>query len=342
MNASPTRPTRARATRGARRRREQRREQTAPGPRSRREQPRHAAAAVVSGTADGPSRGRRWTRSRRATSVHAYRSLGELAGGRAERASSRLVGEQRDDRLGERSRIAGRHEHAGLRRSARPDSPEMSDATTGVAHANARVSTIPKLSPPSDGATSALAAQQLGREPLLVDDAEHVDPLVGDSRSRAMSRRTASGSAPISRSRAPVRAVDLRPRPQQRREALARLLAADEDDGSLAAAGVGLRRDHDAVRDDLVVPGEPARGRGGGLLGDGDPVVDAVGRGSPRRPGSREPAEIAGRVEGRDDGQLARARAPRRTIAGVIGSCRCRTSKRSRRAPCGCGRPRAG
>ena len=35
--------------------------------------------------------------------------------------------------------------------------PPMSDATTGVAHASARVSTIPKLSPPRDGATSAFA-----------------------------------------------------------------------------------------------------------------------------------------------------------------------------------------
>ena len=57
----------------------------------------------------------------------------------------------------------------------------MSDATTGSAHANARVSTMPKLSSPSDGATSAFVAQQRRRELVLGEEADDVDPVVGDT-----------------------------------------------------------------------------------------------------------------------------------------------------------------
>ena len=60
----------------------------------------------------------------------------------------------------------------------------MSEATTGSAQANARVSTMPKLSPPSDGATSAFVrAKQVG-ELLLRQEAEDVDPVVGDAQPR--------------------------------------------------------------------------------------------------------------------------------------------------------------
>ena len=51
----------------------------------------------------------------------------------------------------------------------------MSEATTGVAHANARVSTMPKLSPPSDGAAITFAASSSPRELLLGEEAEHID-----------------------------------------------------------------------------------------------------------------------------------------------------------------------
>ena len=44
----------------------------------------------------------------------------------------------------------------------------MSEDTTGVAQANARVSTIPKLSPPSDGATRAFACAT----PVVASDIE--------------------------------------------------------------------------------------------------------------------------------------------------------------------------
>ena len=83
--------------------------------------------------------------------------------------------------------------------------PGMSDATTGVAQAIARTSTIPKLSPPSDGATSAFAASSssvnssCGRKPSTSTPSSGV-------RRRVISSRTASGSAPQMRSVAPVRA----------------------------------------------------------------------------------------------------------------------------------------
>ena len=62
----------------------------------------------------------------------------------------------------------------------------MSEATTGVAQANARVSTMPKLSPPSDGATNAFADAKLLGELVLAQEAEHVDPVVDETLSRVM------------------------------------------------------------------------------------------------------------------------------------------------------------
>ena len=56
--------------------------------------------------------------------------------------------------------------------------PSMSDETTGTAHANARVNTIPKLSMPIDGAASTFVLSSSRCEILLAEEAEHVDPLV--------------------------------------------------------------------------------------------------------------------------------------------------------------------
>ncbi len=79
----------------------------------------------------------------------------------------------------------------------------MSEATTGVAHANARVSTIPKLSRPIDGATSSFACRSSS-----VSGCSGIEPsrsmLRPSSPSRRMSHFTESGSAPTTRSRAPV------------------------------------------------------------------------------------------------------------------------------------------
>ena len=79
----------------------------------------------------------------------------------------------------------------------------MSDATTGSPQANARVSTMPKLSPPSDGAMSAfvrasrLVSSSCGRKPRM-------SMPLSEIRSRVSSSRTASGSEPQIWSRAPV------------------------------------------------------------------------------------------------------------------------------------------
>ena len=115
----------------------------------------------------------------------------------------------------------------------------MSEATTGVAHANARVSTMPKLSPPSDGATSAFAASSVAvsssceRKPTTsMPSSRHAQPREQQpdgERIGTGDRQARAGSPP-----------DLRPRAEQDVQALARLVAAGEDDAVLAPARIGL------------------------------------------------------------------------------------------------------
>ena len=83
-------------------------------------------------------------------------------------------------------------------------------------------------------------------------------------------------------------------------QALARLVAAGEDDAVLAVGRIGARRDEHAVRDDLVLAREPALGGLARALGDGDAVVEPVGEEAPDRLRELHPAEVAARVEGRD------------------------------------------
>ena len=102
-----------------------------------------------------------------------------------------------------------------------------------------------------------------------------------DRRNRASSSRTASGSAPSTRRRTPL-AAQPGPRPQQHRQALARVVAAGEDDAVGAAAGIDPVGNLDAVRDHLVVTGREG-GRGEPrLLGDGDAQVDPVEEEAPQ------------------------------------------------------------
>ena len=79
----------------------------------------------------------------------------------------------------------------------------MSEATTGVAQAKARVIVMPKLSLPRDGATRNFAAASSS-----VSFASSTKPRMSipssEIRSRASSRRTASGSAPSTRRRSPL------------------------------------------------------------------------------------------------------------------------------------------
>ena len=158
----------------------------------------------------------------------------------------------------------------------------MSDATTGSAQANARVSTIPKLSPPSDGAISAfvresrLVSSSCGRKPRMSMPASEI-------RSRVSSSRTASGSEPQIWSRAPVRAWISGQARSSTWRPLRGLLASREGDRVLATRRVDVVRDEHAVRDDLVVAGKPARRRLARTLRDGDPLVDPAREESPGR-----------------------------------------------------------
>ena len=90
----------------------------------------------------------------------------------------------------------------------------MSDATAGVAHANASAITSPKLSPPSAGVTETFARSSSWVRTSFVTMPSTSMP-ASSKRMRACSSRYWSGSVPIRRSRAPVRLVDARPRAQQ-------------------------------------------------------------------------------------------------------------------------------
>ena len=199
----------------------------------------------------------------------------------------------------------------------------MSEATTGVAHANARVSTIPKLSPPSDGAASAFARAARAVSSSCERKPRMSMPSCG-IRCRASWSRTASGSAPTRRRRAPVRRWIVGPRLQQHGQALALVVAADEDDEFSRFAGSAVRRDEHAVRDDLEVAGAgataapTARRR----VGDGDPVVDPVDAGSPRA-ARRAASSRARRPRGRSrpSGTSRRRASRRRSPASSARAC---------------------
>src|SRR5207248_221818 len=118
-----------------------------------------------------------------------------------DRASDPLPADDRErvsDRLPARPAPDEERDHRSATRQ-----PVMSEATTGVADANARVSTIPKLSPPSDGATSALAAVSSSVNASCSRKPRTSMPS-SETRSRVSSSRTASGSAPTTCRRAPV------------------------------------------------------------------------------------------------------------------------------------------
>ena len=209
--------------------------------------------------------------------------------------------------------------------------PVMSDATTGVAHAKARVSTMPKLSPPSEGATSAFAeASSAVRSAWLRKPSTSI-PSSG-TRRRDRRSRTASGSAPAIRSRAPVRRRISGQARSRTCEPLARLLPAGEDDVMLTAARVGLRGDEDAVRNDLVLARQPPLRRLRAPARRRRCDGRSARRGSPRpawraRIQPRSPARVVGR---RRSAPSQNASAAMHGV-GVIGSCRWRRSKPSPR-----------
>jgi hypothetical protein len=98
---------------------------------------------------------------------------------------------------------------------------------------------------------------------------------------------------------------------QQHVQTLPRLVPAHEHDRVLAPIQLGRLGEQDAVRNDLVVPREPARSGDAGLLGDGDPVVEPVEQESPRRLGEPEPAELARGMERADERRASHRQRPR-------------------------------
>src|SRR5919202_1828289 len=107
------------------------------------------------------------------------------------------------------------------------------------------------------GRDERLPREQLRREGVLVEEAEHVDSVLGHALAREQEpygeRVGADDAQPRAR---PL--PDPGPRAQEDLEPLPRLLPPGEDDPVLAPAGVSLGWDEDAVRDDLVVAGKPA------------------------------------------------------------------------------------
>ena len=95
--------------------------------------------------------------------------------------------------------------------------------------------------------------------------------------------------------------MDLGPGPQEHLQPLAGLLAAGEGDRVLAPGRIDGVGDEHAVRDDLVVAGEPARRRVPRPLGDGDPLVDPAREEAPGGDSELHPAEVARGMVRRDD-----------------------------------------
>ena len=101
----------------------------------------------------------------------------------------------------------------------------MSEATTGVPAANASVSTMPKLSPPSDGAQTHIGPRELGELALLGDLAERLHAAAVEHHVRDLLRARAD-----EREGRRDRLAQRLERPQQDRQALALHRLADEQD----------------------------------------------------------------------------------------------------------------
>ena len=170
---------------------------------------------------------------------------------------------------------------------------------------------MPKLSPPIEGAASAFAdSSSAVSSSWLRKPSTSIPSLDTPSRrwSRA-DRQRVGADQPQPRA---GRRVHRRPRAQQHLQPLPRLVPADERDAVLAVGGVGLGRNQDAVRDDVVRARKPARSRVARLLRDRDPVVDPVHQRAPEvaaRSASSRARPRRGRWRRRDS---ARTRAQRR------------------------------
>ena len=135
----------------------------------------------------------------------------------------------------------------------------MSDATTGTAQAKARVSTMPKLSMPTDGATRSFARSSSSVRRVLAEEAEHVDPVLRHAVAREQEAYGERVGADDAEARARAR-VDRGPGTEQDGQTLARIVTADEDD-VLAVAGVRLRAGSARRSGSRRTRREPARRR---------------------------------------------------------------------------------
>ena len=220
--------------------------------------------------------------------------------------------------------------------------PVMSDATTGVAHASARVSTMPKLSPPSDGATSAFAASSSAVNALLVEEAEHVDAVVR----HAQAAHEQPDAQRVGADDAQVRARSAAGSPATRERSTCRPLRCSWRPAKTMRCSrprrLGGGRDQHAVRDDLVLAGEPALRRRRAPSRRRRCAGRAGRRGSPTR-ASRSASSRGRRSRGtcRPSGRCT-SRARRCTASAS--SARAGGGRRSARAraPRGCGRASAG
>ena len=171
----------------------------------------------------------------------------------------------------------------------------MSDATTGVAQANARREHHAEALTAEGRRDQRLGRGQLLGQGVLRQEAEHVDAVVRDPQPRQQQphRQRVGAGDPQAGAGSPP---DLRPGAQQDLQPLPRLLAAGEDDAVLTAARLDALGDEHPVRDDLVLAREPALRRRPRLLGDRDPPVEPLLEEAPHGRRQPHPAEVAAGV----------------------------------------------
>ena len=213
----------------------------------------------------------------------------------------------------------------------------MSEATTGVPAAKASVRTMPKLSPPSEGAHSTSASCRWCHSSLVGDAAVHVDVVhaaldLGEQRlDRPRPERRRRRGGPGCGWRRPAKADSSTGRPLR---SSSRPTNTIRSVGRLALRAGRRHVEVDPVGHHLVVAAEVALAGPAGGVRDGDPraqLVEDPPR-SERRSRSRSGATSPSR-RGRCRRRARRRSRPRPSRpSGAIGSCTCTTSKRPARS----------
>ncbi len=243
--------------------------------------------------------------SRLAIVGHAYRSTASAARRLAHRLAARLVVDERAHGVSERVRIVRRDGDRSLRRQHLAVAGDVRRDGRQRAREGAREH-HPEALLADRRRDESLRAEERPRQLVLAQEADDVDPLVRHAKPREQEpyrERIGAGDGQPQ----PGTPMDVRPGPKQNLQPLPRLLPAREDDSVLAIAGRRRGRNEDAVRNHLVLTGQPASLRLLRTLGHGDAMVDAVDDETPRAASRRlHPAELAGRMERRDE-RTARA-----------------------------------